>query len=252
MAPPRCPDSASTRCAALSGRRAPAASFSHSRHPNQCASESLYGIQRADRFARPAPAWLPGALCSVGQRDAQQSGRGFDANLREAPRLRPGSALRRRHYFRALGTELCADTRFLADDRFDASGARTRRSLYQRVGRALPRQRRTSGSPRLRSRARRRPRRRSCSEAASMSRPTPLSTLPLPDTRGYEAAPASHARASTNAGLDPRVATHLLVATSRAAVADGATPLLPEPRWALPTNSPQDRRRPLRRLGDRA
>lgn len=33
-----------------------------------------------------------------------------------------------------------------------------------------------------------------------MSRPTPLSTLPLPDPRGYEAAPASHARASTNAG----------------------------------------------------
>ena len=32
----------------------------------------------------------------------------------------------------------------------------------------------------------------------------------------------------------------LLLATSRAAVADGATPLLREPRWALPTNSPQD------------
>ena len=32
----------------------------------------------------------------------------------------------------------------------------------------------------------------------------------------------------------------LLIATSRAAVADGATPVLPEPRWALPTNSPQD------------
>jgi hypothetical protein len=34
--------------------------------------------------------------------------------------------------------------------------------------------------------------------------------------------------------------TGLLLANSRAAVADGATPLLPEPRWTLPTNSPQD------------
>ncbi|MGO9495261.1 MAG: hypothetical protein ACLQA5_00880 [Solirubrobacteraceae bacterium] len=34
----------------------------------------------------------------------------------------------------------------------------------------------------------------------------------MSDTRGHEAVPATHARASTNAGLDPRVAAHLLVA----------------------------------------
>src|ERR1019366_3449224 len=41
-------------------------------------------------------------------------------------------------------------------------------------------------------------------------------------------------------GCTRRATTALLLATSRAAVADGATPLLSEPRWAPPTNSPQD------------
>src|ERR1017187_2567829 len=41
-------------------------------------------------------------------------------------------------------------------------------------------------------------------------------------------------------GCTRRATTALLLATSRAAVADGATPLLAEPRWAPPTNSPQD------------
>ena len=36
----------------------------------------------------------------------------------------------------------------------------------------------------------------------------------LADTRGHEAEPASHARASTNAGPDPHIAKHLLVANS--------------------------------------
>jgi hypothetical protein len=45
---------------------------------------------------------------------------------------------------------------------------------------------------------------------------TIATTSPLdPDARGHEAVPAFHARASTNAGLDPRVATHLLVASVR-------------------------------------
>jgi hypothetical protein len=55
-----------------------------------------------------------------------------------------------------------------------------------------------------------------------------------------------HVIASTD-GADPcsrvcsrRLFAAELIATSRAAVADGATPVLPEPRWALPTNSPQD------------
>jgi DNA-binding winged helix-turn-helix (wHTH) protein/HAMP domain-containing protein len=39
----------------------------------------------------------------------------------------------------------------------------------------------------------------------------------LPDTRGYGAEPASHASASTYAGLDPHAARHLLVALSRRA-----------------------------------
>lgn len=38
---------------------------------------------------------------------------------------------------------------------------------------------------------------------------------PVPDKRGPQAEPASHARASTNAGLDRRVPTHLLVANRR-------------------------------------
>ncbi len=36
--------------------------------------------------------------------------------------------------------------------------------------------------------------------------------LPVADTRGHDAVPASHARAGTNAGLDARMATHPLVA----------------------------------------
>jgi hypothetical protein len=41
-----------------------------------------------------------------------------------------------------------------------------------------------------------------------------LATVLLADTRGHEAVPAFHARASTNARLGTRVAMHLLVATS--------------------------------------
>ena len=39
--------------------------------------------------------------------------------------------------------------------------------------------------------------------------------LPISDTAGHEAAPGSHACASTNAGLDPHMATHLLFAVRR-------------------------------------
>ena len=45
-------------------------------------------------------------------------------------------------------------------------------------------------------------------------------------------------RADMEAGATLGLVWHLPIATSRAAV--GATPLLPESRWALPTNSPQD------------
>ena len=43
---------------------------------------------------------------------------------------------------------------------------------------------------------------------------SPASPFRVPDTRSREAVPASDARGSTNAGLDPRVATHLLVDTN--------------------------------------
>jgi hypothetical protein len=67
------------------------------------------------------------------------------------------------------------------------------------------------------------------------------------DIRSHANAPGGKCCAITKAGLAASDSRDPVFATSRAAVADGATPLLPEPRWALPTNSPQDRRRPLRR-----
>jgi hypothetical protein len=50
-------------------------------------------------------------------------------------------------------------------------------------------------------------------EAAASKAQNVAPRLLKSDTRGHEAASAPHARASTNAGLDPRVATHPLVAT---------------------------------------
>jgi len=70
---------------------------------------------------------------------------------------------------------------------------------------------------------------------------------PLPDTCSHEAVPASHARASANAGLDPRVATHLLVARCATGHVDvvsdqSGAPAFP---WLRESRRPrgQDRRR---------
>jgi hypothetical protein len=66
-------------------------------------------------------------------------------------------------------------------------------------------------------RAARRRRWRGCSldEAANTRVAQQGGPQVLPHTRGREAVQASHARANTNAGLDRRVTTHLLVARSR-------------------------------------
>jgi hypothetical protein len=53
---------------------------------------------------------------------------------------------------------------------------------------------------------------RNCHDAPSTLR----RALPLSDIRGHDADPGSHTYASTNAGLDRRVPTNLLVANSRA------------------------------------
>jgi hypothetical protein len=53
-------------------------------------------------------------------------------------------------------------------------------------------------------------------ETATMRRQRCRRGLPLSNTRGHDADPGSHTCASTNAGLDRRVPTNLLVATSRA------------------------------------
>ena len=61
----------------------------------------------------------------------------------------------------------------------------------------------------------RRPRRRSAGEPVGTHVSKRPNSRGRSRTRGHEAVSASHARASTNAGLDPHVATHPLVAKSR-------------------------------------